>query len=557
MKEVYRFVPFVVAMILLSLLAGACGGLQPTEPSAGRPTATVPAPTEQPPIETPIPRPSISGGVTSLVDVTENQRQKIMRGAVLIIAAVEERGELVPVWSGSGTVLSKEGLVLTNAHVATDVFNEMGLEGGPMDGLVVALTAREDRPPTPMYLAEVVAYDQGLDLALLQISTDLAGNPVDADDMNLTAVDIGDSDEVHLGDELYIFGYPTIGEGYITFTSGRVSGFETADAQDDEVIRTWIRTDTTIAGGNSGGTGVNAEGQLVGVPTQLGEIETRRLFDTNEDGIIDENDTPVSVGQLNKLRPVNLVAYLTGEKEPAEDVSAYEPNDTIDQAYGPLESGRIYQAYIGSEEDIDVYYIDVETRAPIIIDLTNINWRSDYDLFLGDPDGEVVADSQGTTSSEHIEYDPRTTGTYHIEVNTYVGYSTQEPYSLVALFNGDEESPIILPDGEEEEGVTVSGTIVSADTGRGIEGALFVVLQPEVTAQEFLDDLLEEQIFAYATADRDGNFVLRQPIPRGESFGVVVGAEGYMPQAEDDWLYFGEDDPSQVDLGTFELASWQ
>jgi serine protease Do len=498
-------------------------------------------------------------------DLTLDERQEIITESVMIISCVLDRGELVPVWGGSGTVLTEDGLILTNAHVATDMFNMVGLEGGPMDALVIAMTTREDRPPTPMYFAEVLAYNHQLDLALILVSRDLAGDPVDADDLNLSSIEIGDSDEVHLGDEIFIFGYPTIGEGYITFTSGRVSGFETTETADGDIIRTWIRTDTTIAGGNSGGTAVNAKGELIGVPTQLGEIEARQILDTNGDGVIDEDDTPVSVGQLNELRPVNLMAYLLGDEDADDtdeddggDVNAYEPNETLGEAHGPLDSGKVYEAYIGSEEDIDLYYIEVTTQDPIIVDLTNISWRSDYDLYMGDSDGEVVDYSYGTTDSEHIEYQPRTTGTYYIQVETYSGYSLDEPYSLVATFNG-EEAPVILPDedDDDDEGVTVSGGIVSADTGRGIQGAVFVVLQPDVTVEEFMQDLLEEQIFTYAVTGRDGGFVLQDRIPRGESFGVVLGAEGYIPQAEDGWLEFDEDDPSQVDLGTFELVSQQ
>lgn len=502
---------------------------------------------------------SATASVSGQEGLSLTQRQQIMRGAVEIISLVADGGELVPVWGGSGTIISADGLVLTNAHVATDMFDEVGLDGGPMDALVIAMTTAEDRPPTPRYFAEVVAYDRQLDLALLQITADLNGRAVDADDLHLTAVELGDSDEVHLGDDLYIFGYPTIGEGYITFTSGRVSGFESTELPNGDLVRTWIRTDTTIAGGNSGGTGVNASGELIGVPTQLGETEARRILDTNDDGVIDENDAPVSVGQLNELRPVNLVAYLTENEEPAEDVGANEPNETLDEATGPLQSGRVYQAYIDSEQDVDIYYIEVETTDPIIIQLSNINWRSDYDLYLVDSAAEILDYSWGTTDSELIEYSPRTTGTYYIVINTYAGHSITDPYSLVALFDGDEDLPVTLPDraDDEDEGVTVSGTIVSADTRRGIEGALFVVLQPDVTVEQFLQDFLEEQTYAIGETDREGRFVLRQPIPRGENFGVLVGAEGYIPQWENDWLSFDEEDPSQVDLGTFRLASQQ
>jgi len=496
-------------------------------------------------------------GVAGQEGLTSTKRQEIMKGSVDITSLVLDGGELVPVWGGSGTIISEDGLVLTNAHVATDMYDEVGLNGGPMDGLVIAMTSREDRPPTPMYFAEVVAYDAQIDLALLQITRDLDGKPVDAADLALTPVTLGDSDEVHLGDELYIFGYPTIGEGYITFTSGRVSGFESTEQASGESIRTWIRTDSTIAGGNSGGTGVSAAGELIGVPTQLGEAEARRIVDTNGDGVIDENDTAVSIGQLNELRPINLLAYLTEEQEPAEDVDAYEPNETVDSASGPLNSGKLYQAYISSDDDVDVYSVEVETREPIIVQLSNITWRADYDLFLVDSEGERLDYSWGTTDTELIEYSPRTAGTYYILINTYGGYSVSEPYSLVALFDGDENLPVTLPGpaDDEDQGVTVSGTIVSADTGLGIEGALFVVLQPDVTVEEFLQDFLEEQTYAIAETDREGTFVLDRPIPRGESFGVVLGAEGYQPQYENGWLHFDDDDPAEVDLGTFELAS--
>jgi len=98
-------------------------------------------------------------------------------------------------------------------------------------------------------------------------------------------------------------------------------------------------------------------------------------------------------------------------------------------------------------------------------------------------------------------------------------------------------------------------TTEAQGTGARPLSSIFVVLQPDVTVEEFLEDLLEEQIYAYAETDRDGRFVLRQPIPRGERFGVLVGAEGHTTQWENDWLYFDENDPAQVDLGTFRLAS--
>ena len=98
-------------------------------------------------------------------------------------------------------------------------------------------------------------------------------------------------------------------------------------------------------------------------------------------------------------------------------------------------------------------------------------------------------------------------------------------------------------------------TIEAQGTGARPLSSFFVVLQPDVTVEEFLEDLLEEQTHAYAETDREGTFVLDRPIPRGESFGVVLGAEGYQPQYENDWLHFDGEDLAEVDLGAFRLAS--
>jgi len=110
-----------------------------------------------------------------------------------------------------------------------------------------------------------------------------------------------------------IFGYPGIGGETITFTSGNVSGFSSAQGVQG---RAWIKTDATVAGGNSGGTAVDSEGYLVGVPTKFGagddlQLDCRQYSDTNNDGRIDENDACIPMGGfINALRPVKLALPL-------------------------------------------------------------------------------------------------------------------------------------------------------------------------------------------------------------------------------------------------------
>ena len=107
---------------------------------------------------------------------------------------------------------------------------------------------------------------------MLRIVADVKGQRVP--NLNLPAVDVGDSDLLQLGDQMAIFGYPGIGGETVTFTSGNVSGF----SRDPKVnsARAWIKTDATIAGGNSGGTAVNP-GRAAGRYSHTGRSRVREL----------------------------------------------------------------------------------------------------------------------------------------------------------------------------------------------------------------------------------------------------------------------------------------
>jgi hypothetical protein len=229
------------------------------------------------------------------------------------IHALDGRGKTV--WTGSGTFISSDGLILTNGHVVDNRSDEY-------DTLGVAVAARSDEPAELAYLAEIAAVDYGLDLAVIRITSDLDGNPVEE---QFPFVAIGDSDSVKIGDEVRIFGFPGIGGDTITFTRGSVSGF-TGDRSVGG--RAWIKTDATIAGGNSGGLAVNAAGELIGVPTIVGSgadtenfVDCRFVADTNGDGRVDSRDDCVPVGGfINGMRPVNLALPLI---EAARSGTAY------------------------------------------------------------------------------------------------------------------------------------------------------------------------------------------------------------------------------------------
>jgi hypothetical protein len=170
-----------------------------------------------------------------------------------------------PYSSGSGTVLDTErGYILTNYHVLGEtergrLYNDDGLA-------VIGLNPANLRGvPVFKYYARLVNGDPQIDLAVLQIVA-----PFDdprgrlPQNLGLTTVARGRSDDLLIGDPIYVLGFPGLGGDTITYTSGTVSGFldENRDGREE-----WIKTDAEVNHGNSGGLAVNDDGAFIGVPS--------------------------------------------------------------------------------------------------------------------------------------------------------------------------------------------------------------------------------------------------------------------------------------------------
>ncbi len=316
----------VISLLILSSFA--CNMLadtteQPPEPS----------PTSKPvSVDTPLPRPTTASEPTEVSGPPSvgNETGDLAKATVQIFALSGTQLEVV--WSGSGSIISPDGFILTNAHVVDNRYDEY-------DVLGVAMTDRTDQPPELVYLAEIVNVDYALDLSVIQITSDLEGNTVTP---SLPFISLGDSDQIEIGEKLRILGFPGIGGDTITFTEGAVSGFTQERGIEG---RAWIKTDATIAGGNSGGMPANAEGALIGVPTRASSggdqiVDCRPVADTNRDGYIDEYDTCVPIGGfINGLRPVNLAKplieaalnsqeYVAGIQEDELPVGEYDLSQT-------------------------------------------------------------------------------------------------------------------------------------------------------------------------------------------------------------------------------------
>lgn len=295
------------------------------------------------------------------------------RSVVQIIAVVEMDGGLVQGWTGSGTIISDDGLILTNAHVIlSDRYYEV------VD-LVVSITEEQDRPPVPMFYADVIQADEPLDLAVIKVRSTLDGGPANFSALGIDPVPLGNSESLRLGDPIVIIGYPGIGGETITLTRGEVSGFTSEAGYGN---RAFIKTSATIAGGNSGGLASTPQGEIIGIPTQVGSgnienmiVDCRALADTNRDGVIDQGDNCVPTGGfINALRPVRLalplidaavageISIITNadretheEYDPAGDVIFSDSFDDNDNGWGTLNDAEGSVSVTGGQLVIDVY----------------------------------------------------------------------------------------------------------------------------------------------------------------------------------------------------------
>lgn len=247
---------------------------------------------------------------TQIVSAQSQQfdEARIRRATVFIMQARAGINSPVVTCIGSGTIVNRSGLILTNAH------NTVPNRSCPGDILIIALTIRPDEPPVPLYRAEIIQSDSGLDLALLRITQQNDGRLIDPNLLSLPFVELGDSSTVNLDSTVTIVGYPSFGDDPISIERGAVSGFS---AEPSGGIKSWIKTSITIPGTMSGGGAYSSNGQLIGIPTTAPTTadsagSTCLIFqDTNNDGLANSSDSCVPIGgTINSLRPSSFVSPL-------------------------------------------------------------------------------------------------------------------------------------------------------------------------------------------------------------------------------------------------------
>lgn len=140
---------------------------------------------------------------------------------------------------GTGTIISTDGYIVTNAHV---------IENSKHYVINIVLNSGDT------HQAKVIGYDTWTDLAVLKI-----------DAKDLKAVTFGDSDLIEIGDEVIAIGSP----GGVKFKNSLTKGIVSAVDRELSINRyvRYIQSDAAISPGNSGGPLCNIYGQVIGITT--------------------------------------------------------------------------------------------------------------------------------------------------------------------------------------------------------------------------------------------------------------------------------------------------
>ena len=144
--------------------------------------------------------------------------------------------------TGSGSVMDKQGHVLTNDHVVANV-----------QRLTVRLGGDKSYPAT------VVGRDPDTDLAVIKVSAPAS---------ELTVIPLGDSENLSVGQKVLAIGNPFGLDR--TLTTGVISGLQRPiRARNGRQIEGAIQTDASINPGNSGGPLLDSRGRMIGINSQI------------------------------------------------------------------------------------------------------------------------------------------------------------------------------------------------------------------------------------------------------------------------------------------------
>ena len=250
MSRTARLRALACTALLAAALVAGCGGDGDSQ-SVVTTTTTVPATGSQRVVVQ-----SQNGSAFDARSIYENASP----GVVTVISVFGDSGPSIfggggGAGQGSGFVISKDGEILTNAHVVTDA-STTGTPTRPLHEANEIYVQFADRNQVT---AHVVGFDPFADVALIK---------VDPDGIGMHPLSLGSETDVQVGDPVAAIGSP-FGQNQ-SLSVGVVSATDRSiDSLTDFGIDGALQTDASINPGNSGGPLLDAAGQVVGINQQI------------------------------------------------------------------------------------------------------------------------------------------------------------------------------------------------------------------------------------------------------------------------------------------------
>lgn len=347
-------------------------------------------------------------------------RERILAAVVEVLPFDVDAGRAVGT-SGSGSIISPDGFVLTNYHVVGD---DATGQFYTWHAIRVTDPQNPDREPRHAYWARFVAGDARHDLAIIKIEL-LADEAPLPPGTRFPTVPLGDANTLMPGDPITVVGYPGIGGTTVTVTTGIISGW----VGEDFVAggKQWLKTDARISGGNSGGGAFDERGLLVAVPTFKIQTTVRMFEEQNLlrpltlalpliAAHVPNVDRP---GGYDAVRPPAPVPSPPPAPTPApapSPIPAPAPAPAADTITGALRPGA---ETLASGEFVDVVERRFDAAVPVELSLRS----SEFDVYLivVDPLGDVVLevdDTPGEGLDVRETLVPHQAGTYLLIVTS-------------------------------------------------------------------------------------------------------------------------------------------
>ncbi len=325
-------------------------------------------------------------------DVEEATNVRVYREASPAVVSIRAGSS-----TGSGSIISPDGLVLTNAHVVQQARTVTVIlsDGREFEGSVVAFG------------------ENGLDLAAVRIQGQ----------RDLPTIRLARPNAVEVGQRAFAIGNP-FGQFQNTFTVGIVSRIDQN--------RGLIQTDAAINPGNSGGPLLNSQGELIGVNSSI--FTTGRTSGNIGIGFAIATDRVQSfltaVQEGRAPREAQRIPFPGTENARQLTLNGAPVQGTLDRNSSVLPADNSF---------FNAYTFDARAGQRVVIDM--ISDEIDAYLILLAPDGRDLAqnDDGGSGTNARLELQLPSNGTYTILANSF-GSGESGRYNLRLSTSGTPSS---------------------------------------------------------------------------------------------------------------------